>query len=159
MDTTWVVVADSSRARILEIPPRSREIHEIEDFVNPSGRAQSRELVTDAAGRSNLRASGAGNPMHGVFPSGDPVQHETELFAKRLCEVLDQARMQHRYEELYLVAAPKFLGLLRNNLSKEASKLVTREIDKDLSADDPASIYQRVTGHAVESPRPGGSRM
>lgn len=159
MDRTWVVVADSSRARILEIPPRSREIREIEDFVNPHGRAQSRELVSDADGRNNLRASGAGNPMHGVFPSGDPVQHQTELFAKRLCEVLDLARSQHRYEQLYLVAAPKFLGLLRSNLSKEASKLVAQEIDKDLSADDPASIYQRVTGRPVESPRERGSRI
>jgi protein required for attachment to host cells len=97
--------------------------------------------------------------MHGVFPSGDPVQHETELFAKRLCEVLDQARTQHRYDELCLVAAPKFLGLLRNNLSKEARKLVTREVDKDLSGDDPASIYQRLTGRPVESPRERGSRI
>lgn len=159
MDKTWVVVADSSRARILEIPPRGREIHEIEDFVNPHGRAQSRELVTDADGRNNLRASAAGNPRRGTFPSGDPVQHETELFAKRLCEVLDLARSQHRYEQLYLVAAPKFLGLLRSNLSKEAGRLVTQEIDKDLSADDPASIYQRVTGHPVQSPHDQSSRI
>ena len=157
MDNTWIVVADSSRARIFEVPPRSREIHEVEDFVNPYGRAQARELQTDANGRAYAR-SGGDQPTHAMDPRSDPVAHETELFAKRLCQVLDQARAQHRYETLCLVAAPKFLGLLRGNLSKEAAKLVTREIDKDLSADDAASIYHRVTGKEPPSRREGGPR-
>jgi len=158
MDNTWIVVADSSRARIFEVPPSSREIHEVEDFVNPYGRAQARELQTDAHGRAYAR-SGGDQPTHAMDSRSDPVAHETELFAKRLCEVLDQARVQHRYETLCLVAGPKFLGLLRGNLSKEATKLVTREIDKDLSADDAESIYQRVTGKEPPSHREGGPRL
>ena len=48
-------------------------------------------------------------------------------------EYLDKARNEHRYDELVLVAPPKFLGMLRKELGKEVEKLVADEVPKDLS--------------------------
>jgi protein required for attachment to host cells len=143
MALTWIVVADSSRARILEIAPRGREIHEVEDFVNPPGRAQGRELQTDADGRYYAKG-GAGQPAHAAGPRTDPVEHEIELFAKRLGEFIEKARVDQRFGKLTLVAPPKFLGLLREGLTKEARKLVHKEIPKDLSQLTPAAIHTYV---------------
>ena len=48
MATTWIVAADESRARILQVTGPEQHLTEIEDMVNPAGRAQDRELQTDA---------------------------------------------------------------------------------------------------------------
>jgi protein required for attachment to host cells len=138
--TTWVVVADASRARILEIPRRRRrELRELQDFVNPAARAHSRDLLADAHGRYYPKG-GRGQPAHAAEPGTDPVGHEVELFAKRVADVLEKARIELRYGELCLIAPPQFLGLLRENLSKETLKLVRKEIPKDLSRLDAAEI-------------------
>ena len=129
MPTTWIVTADASRARILQVADRERLV-EVEDLVNPKGRLHNREINTDAKGRF----SGPDRP--GGHSSGDEdntVEHYNELFAKRVAEYLDKARNDHRYERLVLVAAPKVLGQLRKELDKEVEKLVVDELDKDLS--------------------------
>ena len=72
------------------------------------------------------------------------MDHENELFSKTLSRFLDKARSQHRYEKLYLIAPPEFLGLMRENLSKEVRKLTAEEINKDLSWFDARDIERYV---------------
>lgn len=132
MARTWIVVADASRARIFGSVTGSRQISEILDMVNPAAREPGRAQVTDADGRVYARG-GPGQPSHAAAPRSDPVEHETELFAKRVAEALEKGRTNGEYQALCLVAAPKFLGLLRSNLGKDARRMVSREIDKDLS--------------------------
>jgi protein required for attachment to host cells len=128
MATTWIVAADASRARILQVMDREQRLSEIEDLLNPEGRLHERDLVRDAHPR-----------LHGTSGRGSDreepatVDHEVELFAKRVSEYLDKARTSHRYDRLHLVAPPKFLGQLRKELGKEVQKLVTEELPKDLS--------------------------
>jgi protein required for attachment to host cells len=129
MPTTWIVAADASRARILQVADRERLV-EIEDLVNPEGRLHNREINTDAKGRF------AGPDRPGGHSSDDEertVEHYNGLFAKRVAEYLDKARNDQRYERLVLVAAPKMLGHLRHELDKEVEKLVLDEVPKDLS--------------------------
>jgi len=38
MTTTWIIAADSSRARILQVTDREKRLAEIEDLLNPEGR-------------------------------------------------------------------------------------------------------------------------
>lgn len=60
-------------------------------------------------------------------------EHATDLFAKRVGEYLERARHQGRYDELVVVAPPKFLGTLRGELGSEVEKRVVEELAKDLS--------------------------
>lgn len=126
MPTTWIVAADASRARILQVADRERLV-EVEDLVNPEGRLQDRELTTDA----NPRLHGPGGLSAREEPSA--VQHTVEMFSKRIGDYLEKARTDHRYDQLVLVAPPKFLGLMRKELGAEVGKLVVDELDKDLS--------------------------
>lgn len=48
MATTWIVAADESRARVLQVTGRAQHLVEVEDLVNPEGRLKDRELTTDA---------------------------------------------------------------------------------------------------------------
>jgi protein required for attachment to host cells len=139
--TTWVLAADSSRARIFTIPNRRREINEIEAFVNPEGRANI----------GDLRAHGTLGPA--IRHEGrtwqrkiDPVEHNVEAFSKQVGDYLEDARVKHRYDQLCLIAPPEFLGLLRQRLSSEVRKLVAKEIAKDLSRLDAAAILTYVRG-------------
>lgn len=129
MPTTWIVAADASRARILQVADRERLV-EVEDLVNPEGRLHNREINTDAKGRFE------GPDRPGGHSSDDEertVDHYNELFAKRVADYLDKARTDRRYERLVVVAAPKMLGQLRQELDKEVEKLLLDEVPKDLS--------------------------
>ena len=129
MATTWIVAADASRARILQVAGRERLV-EVDDLVNPEGRLHNREINTDAKGRF------AGPDRPGGHSSDDEertVEHYNELFAKRVADYLDKARTDHRYDQLVLVAAPKVLGMMRKELGKEVAKCVVDELDKDLA--------------------------
>ena len=50
------------------------------------------------------------------------------------------------YKELILVADAKMLGYLRNKLSANVSKLISREIDKDLVKHDMKDIEKAIFG-------------
>ena len=127
MATTWIVTADSSRARVLQVAGRERLV-EIETLLNPNGRLDDRELTTDAYPRFRGTA-GPGSDREETSAQ----EHATELFAKRVGDYLDKARTERRYDKLVIVAPPKFLGTLRGKLGKETAKLVVDELPKDLS--------------------------
>ena len=131
MQKIWILAADNSRARLfaLHVPGKTPEL--IEEFDNPQGRAHNRDLVTDGDGRN----FGRGDRHQGsTAPPGESaVEHEVELFAKRLAAHLEKARVEQRFDTVRLVAAPKFLGLLRQNLSKEVEKLVDESMAKDVA--------------------------
>jgi protein required for attachment to host cells len=139
MATTWIVAADESRARILQVMDPERHLNEVEDLVNPAGRAKDRELQTDAEPRFNGHG-GVGKPgtARTGGPASDserqgPVEHSVRTFAREVGRYLDKARIAQRFDRLVLVAPPKFLGALRKELHKEVEKLVAEELPKDLS--------------------------
>lgn len=142
MPTTWVIAADSSRARIFQVSASDQHLQEIEDLANPQGRAANRELRTDGYGR--YYGKGERQQAHTAPPHVDAVDHEIELFSKEVSQYLDKARTEHRFDKLCLIAPPKFLGLMRQNLSKEAQKLVEEELVKDISWFDAREIEEYI---------------
>jgi protein required for attachment to host cells len=139
MATTWIVAADESRARVLQVTGQQDRLAEIDDLVNPEGRAHNRDLQTDAEPRFNGHG-GVGKAGSGRTggPASDretqgAVEHSAGVFAREVGRYLDKARQQQRFDQLVLVAPPKFLGALRKELGKEVEKLVADELPKDLS--------------------------
>jgi protein required for attachment to host cells len=74
----------------------------------------------------------------------DKLDHEAELFARRVAGRLAEAHRAHRYGELRIAAAPRFLGRLRKALDPEVAKSVTGEIDKDLLQLDRRELTQKL---------------
>jgi protein required for attachment to host cells len=154
MNKTWVLVADEAIARILEWPETGDELQSVEEITDPDAHAHGADLRRDAYGRRSGSATHGSqqNSPHRLrgtasvtSSAGEAEKHqEAETFARRVAEHLAQAHREQRFAELRIVAAPRFLGLLRKALSSEISKLVTDEIDKDFVHLENADISRRL---------------
>lgn len=140
MKLTWIVVADSTRARIFTTDTPSSSLEEIEDFSHSIGRLHDREITSGLPGK--IKSSGAGG--HTFEQPTDPKKHEAEVFAHRIALYLEDAHNANRFEQLLIVAGPAFLGLLRNQLPEQIKKLVRFELDKEITALSAADIRQHL---------------
>jgi len=127
---TWILVADEAIARILALSPDGHALDSVEEIADPLAHATGTDMRRDAVGR---RASGAnGNGANATASAGEGEQHhEAREFAQRVAQHLDTALQAGRFEQLQIVAAPRFLGLLRQALSTNLQRTVAREMDKD----------------------------
>jgi protein required for attachment to host cells len=62
MATKWVVVAESSRARIFAFLQAGLAMEELEGLTHPASRAHERDLISDRPGRSSIALAAAGMP-------------------------------------------------------------------------------------------------
>ncbi|HUL14180.1 MAG TPA: host attachment protein [Methylococcaceae bacterium] len=139
MNKTWVVTAESSRARIFAVENRISPLRELEDIAHAEGRSREQDMVSDRPGRA---VDKTGENRHAMDRLVDPKRHEAEVFAKRIAERLERARAKGECEQLVLIAAPEFLGVLRQNLTANTAKLVGKTIDKNLVQKTEAEIRQ-----------------
>ncbi|MGR9105796.1 MAG: host attachment protein [Gammaproteobacteria bacterium] len=139
MSKLWVVVAESSRARIFSVVNRISPLAEIDDLVNPAARSHDRDLTSDTPGRS---FDSAGLGRHAMEPATDPKKNEVIVFARKIGERLGSARKAGEFDELILICSPEFLGLLRQNLDDVLKKHVTKTINKNLIHKDEAQIRE-----------------
>ncbi len=129
MKLTWIVVADSSRARILNARTASK-IEEIMNFAHPEGRLHEQELTTDLPGKdANKGAPG----KHGFQDKIEPKQQEAIDFAKQIARYIDDALDENKFEQLMIVAEPSFLGIFRKQLSDEVRDRISFELDKNIT--------------------------
>ena len=63
----------------------------------------------------------------------EPKETEAKAFAQRVADELEQNLNENVYDELVLIAAPKFLGMLRDAISSQVRDTVTDEIGKDFT--------------------------
>lgn len=137
----WVVVAESSRARIFSTKGRMSPLSEIEDLVHPEGRMREGDLVSDSPG-SDGGSRGQGRHVIDDETSARG-QHNID-FATRIANRLERGRKEDDFDELVLIASPAFLGLLRSKLGKVLRERVSLEIDKNLVKQSTATIAAHV---------------
>ena len=142
MDPTWVLLADEGRARILALRDEGTGLAEVEELTDAGAHADNADLRRDAYGRragGDLRSGGSNMESAGE----EKLDHEADLFARRVAERLSQAHHQGRFERLRIAAAPRFLGRLRKQLDPQVAKAVVDEIDKDLLPLSGQELVQR----------------
>jgi protein required for attachment to host cells len=124
-----IVVADSSKARILVAESGQSPLVDDRDFIHPESRLREQDLVSDGPG-SETDSGGYGK--HSMGHEGTAHQKQAETFAGELCDEIDKLRRKSDLRRIYLVASPKFLGLLRSGISKQCAQLLAGEVNKDL---------------------------
>ena len=137
--STLILVANGTEARLLSATHRAnpRDMQEIAHLTRETARRPARDLTTDRTGTVFPRASrgGFGPPVasrSGAASDEDPHAVEIERFARRIARRLDSVRRTTGFDDLVVIAAPRFLGTLRPALRGVTRDLVSREVPRDL---------------------------
>lgn len=139
-----VLVANSARARFF-MQESPNKLTEVETLIHPESRMKDSDLVTSQQGRS---FESVGSHRHAMEPPVSPHKHESIVFAKQVCDQLESFRQKGAFDRLYLIAAPSFLGLIRQNMHHALQDIVKSEIDKDMTHLTPADIAKYLLQHA-----------
>lgn len=133
---TWILVGDGRKAMVLRNDglAEAPNLHCIatREQTNPPTRAQG----SDAPGRAFASMGG----MRSAMETTDWHDLEERRFAAALAADLNAAAHDGRYEHLIVVAPPRILAELRQDLSSEAKAKLRAEIDKDLTRHTIADI-------------------
>ena len=139
---SWVIVASSARGRVFESKGKQEPWSELWDMVNSEGRMAEQDFVSDKPGRTvdSDRAQ-----RHTLDPSVDPKERAAMQFARELADKLDAEHRQKKFNRLTVVAAPHFLGLLRDQMSAALAGVVVHEVAKDLTREDGRTLQEHVS--------------
>lgn len=137
----WVVVAESSHARIFHCEKAGAELEEATSLVHPESRLHAQDIHSDLPGRT---FDSGGEGRHAMYPNTDPKRHEAEVFARELMSHIESARARGEFQELILAASPTFLGLLRERMSSALRQQLIHTVAKNLVNEDKALISRQL---------------
>ncbi|WP_259460689.1 host attachment protein [Paraburkholderia sp. BL23I1N1] len=114
IEVTWLVVADGGRARVFQMPGLTLDLQEKEELTNTE---YTGTMLTEK---------------------------DREKFAKRVAEYLEVGRLHQLYNRLRLAIEPKFLGMVKADLSEETRRMIFEQVSEDLSSLDTRDIEARL---------------
>ena len=124
MTAAWVLVADSTQARVLERQKKGLAL--VEELSHPESREQGQDLIGN---RPNENQHTMERNMKGAETNGLR-EVESRRFAHEVADFLSVAHSRNRFAELVVVADPRFLGMLRAEIGKPVAERVTASIAK-----------------------------
>jgi protein required for attachment to host cells len=127
MTAMWIVVADSGIARIFEAEKPGGQWKEMVDMTHPESRLSGQQLDSAPPGRSH---DSMGQGRHSMEPQQNRKEKESGLFAREVAAYLKQNHIQ--FDHLYLLCAPRFLGLLRKQLDPSCTGKVIQAFSVDV---------------------------
>ena len=136
MRKVWIVVANGSQSVIYKAE-NVKTLTEIKSFYHEESHLTRGELNSDRPGRSTQRMAYGTDTME---DKTSPKVKEAALFAGEIATFLEQEYHAGKYERLYLIAKPPFLGYLRDSLNGNVVKLIESEVQKDLIRSNPEEI-------------------
>jgi protein required for attachment to host cells len=126
MARTLYVVAHRTGARFLTPIDPEGNLELVASLENPQGRLMNQELESDRSGSARTGVSSGLYEQH-----EDAHLHVATVFAREIADYLERARERHEYGAIVLVAEPRFLGIVRQVLTKEVASLVRETLAKD----------------------------
>ncbi len=139
----WIIVADESIAEFYEQDKRYSPVRKNFELHNEYARKKMDDIITDHGGRS-YDSFGKGRHTMAKEKS-DPKAQEAVVFAKSIAGKITAALNSGEISQFGLIAAPRFLGVLRKSLggahgsepcltiSKEVVRQGTAVVDRLLS--------------------------
>ncbi len=128
--TTWILIANGARARVLEHKGLGSGVSAIKGMDYSQIALSSSEIMSDKPGRA---FSTAGTSRSAMQSPTDPVAKREADFAQMLADVLDDKFSKKAFDRLVIFAAPKAMGDIRDALSEATKTAVLAEIPKDLT--------------------------
>ncbi len=128
--TTWVIVADESAATVYARKSRRGPLTELFSLTNEVARKKTGDLISDRGGRS-FDSHGQGRHTMVKEKSG-PKERASAAFAKDIANRANKAMHEGTCDEIALIAAPRFLGVLRDAFAIAGNVNPVLTIDKEM---------------------------
>lgn len=144
MKNTWILIANSERARCFKRHAKDHSLTELADFVHPTTTLAS---ATPAGERSGDAGKGHGRTGHAgkqFEPHTEAHAKERRIFAQQLADYVNEAVNGQRCSELVLIASSAILGELRPLLNSAADKAMQRSVASDLTSYEGLELKKRV---------------
>jgi len=140
----WVVVADEASAIVYARASKSGPLHEVFSLANEAARMNTEQLISDSGGRSH---DSKGKGRHTMTNEKvDPKKHAASKFAKQIAERIGRVMHDGSCRGFALIAAPRFLGILREAVSVATSAEPYATVDKEVVGQDTAVIERLLAG-------------
>ena len=143
MQTTWILVANSTSAKLYSREDDQAELELSSQFEHPQSRQKGSDLVSDRPGHFQSKGTG-----HGAFvATSDPKENEAAHFANELAHMLDKGRKDNKYDKLVIVAPPHFCGLLNKQLDKHVQDKISGTVHKDYTHEEARALLSHLQEH------------
>lgn len=141
MKRQWILLANSSHARLLSRDSAAEPLIPVETMEHPESRLKASQLSDDRPGHDATDNSSGGNRYE---PRCDVRRKEHQRFAREIAHRLDAGLAAGAFSVLWLFASSPFLGELKSQLSDAVTKRVQHALDSDLTALGLSEIEQRL---------------
>ena len=129
MKMIWILVANQAEAQIYSSDQMPGNLLLVDVLANKEGTAHPRDLISDAPGRA-FDSTGSGR--HAMEPNTGVKEEQRRRFVKEIVERLKTTQSKGGFDKLVLLAAPAVLGVIRKTLPPDLTKIVIKEIPKDV---------------------------
>jgi protein required for attachment to host cells len=136
--STWFLVADGRRARVLVEARRGANLQE--DWSMEIGPDE----LYDTQDRPPRTHDSVGAGRHAMDKGRNLHEAEEEKFLKRVAERLTDAYKKRQFHHLAIAAPPRALGVLRGALPESVQARVRAEASKDLLDEDESTLRARL---------------
>lgn len=140
-NTTWIVVADASKAKIYSAHKASlfngngQKLALVSEHEHPESRKLDTALASDKQGKFGLAT---------FVEASDPHKYEEERFAMELAKKLIKDRSENLFHDLIFIAPATFIGMLNKHLPDPLTKLVNLTIEKNYTRFDENELVLRL---------------
>ncbi len=129
--STWLVVAERGAARIFTVESADGPLVEVERYEDPTATQRDREIDSDRPGRA---FDSSGQHRHAMEREVSASERAAMRFAGEIVDKLETALRERRFENLVIVAGPRFLGHLRQTMSSSLERSIRAEVGKNLGS-------------------------
>lgn len=141
---TLIVVADGSKGMFYLNEGIKKGVNLLEEYSQEVH--YNRDIYVDKPGRTFESADGT---RHALVPRADFHQQEKLNFAKHLSSKVNTKVENQEVDRVIIVAPPKILHELRENLNCAAKKNLVGELNKDLTKIKPEELPKHLKDIAV----------
>ncbi len=152
-DIRWYLVANRKEALIFQQNFRQKggEFTFVERFLHPRGQLKERELVSDRPGRGRSGPDGA---RYALDPRTSAQDQEAVEFSQQLGAHLIDRLERGAFDELVIVAEPRFLGYLRGVFPTRLKSCVVSEIRREFVRGSNAQMEAQIRAAMKEDEPP-----
>ena len=140
-----MVVADESKAIVYARATKSGPLREVFSLANEVARMKTEQLISDSGGRS-FDSKGKGRHTM-TSEKVDPKKHAVSIFAKQIAERIGEVMHDGSCRGFALIAAPRFLGVLRKAVSVATSAEPYATVAKQVVGQDTTVIERLLANY------------